>query len=105
MDSQLDVLKQAFSKLEDLESSKILLYNLASFMQQVAQTLFSSSIKEIVLNREVIRSAMESRLRRQSENEGGFRFHEFYDELRAVTIAIINKPPPANENTHTVSKR
>lgn len=55
-----------------------------------------------MLDRELIRAALEKRLKKQSEEEGGFRFHEFYDELRAISIAIVNKPPLESVN---VTKR
>lgn len=55
-----------------------------------------------MLDRELIRAALEKRLKKQSKEEGGFRFHEFYDELRAISIAIVNKPPAESVN---VTKR
>ena len=102
LEAQLEQLKEAFAKSEDKESQKMLKDSVQPFMQQVGQILFTSEIKEVALNREIIRAALEKRLTKQAEQEQGIRFHEFYDELRAVTIAIVNKP---NVSDLTVKKR
>lgn len=64
LDSQLDQLKDTFHKLEDVESQKVLSVNITPLMTQIGQILFSSQLKELVLDRELIRATLESRLRK-----------------------------------------
>lgn len=62
-----------------------------AFSQEIAQVLSQAEYKGLQENREAIRYAIEKRLN-QVDDPNGFRFHEFYDEIRAIALLVIKNP-------------